>query len=132
MDDVTVLRIELEPGTEMWDKDDDRWRSELVDLRRLLEREIVDAVQPAPASPDGKGLALVPIVLCLGSAGVFTAMVETFKAWLARRPRQSSIEGRLEVDGKVMSFSFTGTNVDTSDLVALGQSAFAKGASDRE
>lgn len=126
MSEAVSVRITLEPGTDMWDKNDDRWRGDLIDLRRTLERDAPEAVEAVPAGSDGKGLVLAPIILALGSAGVFTAIVESLKAWLGRRPSTSTVSGQIEVDGKVTTFTFQGTHIDNSALVSVAKAALGK------
>ncbi|MGZ4761145.1 MAG: effector-associated constant component EACC1 [Ilumatobacteraceae bacterium] len=121
------IRVVVEPDTEKWDKDDDRWRLELIDLRQTLERDMPEAVEPAPKGPDGKGVFLVPVIMALGSAGVFTAMVESLKAWLHRRPSNVGLTGQVEIDGKVMKFAVNGSNVESSELVSIVTTAFKDG-----
>lgn len=126
------ITIEIAPGLEEWESsDDDRWRSDLFELRQEMERAAPEAVSDGIAAPGTKkGVELIEIIVALGSAGVFSAAVEAFKAWLAARPsgrRTISVtytvvdeDGRRRQGNAVI----TGDNVDSNELTAATGEVF--------
>jgi hypothetical protein len=67
-----------------YDPDDDQWLAQSADLYEALYRE-VDGFKRVPApGPAGTKGALDTVIIALGSAGAFTALVDCFRAWLAR------------------------------------------------
>lgn len=87
------LVVRVAPGADEWGTcDDDRWRHDLYELEQDLERALRGAVQPAVVRRDIKGVELIEVVLAFGSAGVFTAAVEVFKAWLAKKPDRRTLD----------------------------------------
>lgn len=124
-----VLVLSVEPGEEEWgSREDDRWREDLLELRKTLENNAPEAVEPAPAEEGSMGIALVPIIIALGHAGVFTAMVSGLKAWLSERPKRRTATVTVRVGDTVKTLTVTAENIDSSDLIALGKAALGEGA----
>jgi hypothetical protein len=120
--DAGVLVISFEPDDEEWGTRDDRWREDLFDLRTDLEREVPEAVEPEPPKSDAMGVEIVPVIVALAHAGVFTSMVAGLKAWLANRPKRRSITATWKIGDQTGTLTITADNIDGGALVALGQS----------
>jgi Effector Associated Constant Component 1 len=64
--------------------DDESWLKQSADLYQLLREEVPGCrVETLPPSPGTKG-AIDSIIVSLGSAGAFTAVVECWRLWLSR------------------------------------------------
>lgn len=95
--------------SERYAEDDERWLAQAHDLVNELRREVPVRTERA-AAPGTKG-AVDTVILALGSAGVFTAAVECFKAWLSR-DRSRKLELTVSVDGREEKYTLVGTGVD--------------------
>jgi hypothetical protein len=73
------LELVIEPRNAQYSPDDDRWRAHVVSLRQDLQAQ-VDTAERGRLVPGTKG-TLDELVVALGSAGAFTAMVDCFRAW---------------------------------------------------
>jgi Effector Associated Constant Component 1 len=78
-----VVRLHIAPGSERFDTDDERWRSQANDLYTELRREVDGVERQSTAVPGSKG-TIESVILALGSANAFGAAVLCFKAWLQR------------------------------------------------
>jgi hypothetical protein len=115
-----TLVVTIEPGEAEWgNREDDRWRRDLIELRAAVEREAGTAVAPAPVADNTMGIALIPIVIALGQAGVFTALVNGLKAFLSARPKHRSVTATVEIDGQIRTVTVTADNVDSNDLTKI-------------
>lgn len=115
------VTIEVAPSTAEWGAKNDRWREDLIELRQRLERELPAQVEPAEVEAGKLGLELIPIVVALGSAGVFTAMVDVFRAWLSERPGRREITAVITGPEGERTVTVTGDNVQSGDLAATLQ-----------
>lgn len=118
------LVLTVEPG-DFFAKDDNRYAGELRELRQIMERD-VEGVVPAEPGDGTRGIELVGVVVALGQAGVFTAVVSAFKAWLGRRPSRS-LEVSYEIDGHKGHLIIDATNVDSNDLTEVAEAALSAG-----
>ncbi|MDD7937552.1 hypothetical protein PHK61_03855 [Actinomycetospora lutea] len=124
------LTLEIVPGEDEWGtRSDDRWRADLLGLRREIERSVPSAVVPPAAAPGTKGVEVLDVIVTLGTAGVFTATVEAFRAWLQHKPGRRSIVVRWtsrDEDGRLRSgtTTVTGENVDSNDLSVVSSEVF--------
>jgi hypothetical protein len=99
MSKQVVFRVR--PDTEEWgSEDDDRWRTDLAELHRLLDRRLPDETQDPPVAEGTRGAAeLTDVIVALGSAGAISAAVEIFKTWVGARPGRRKVEVRVEAAG---------------------------------
>ena len=128
MSDIPVrgeleLELVIEARTNMYGRDDDRWRAQVALLRRELQASI-DTTERQRVVPGAKG-AIDELIVALGSAGAFTAMVECFRAWLGR-DRSRRIEVRWDVDGTERHVTFCGDAVDAETVREVARAAAAR------
>jgi len=80
--DPTPTRMTLVPFSTRYDLDDERWTSQVAQLRRSLQHEVgLDA--PARTTPGTKG-SVDELIVALGTSGAITAVVEIVRAFLDR------------------------------------------------
>src|ERR1700749_3605913 len=91
-----VLELAVEPRNDEYHPDDDRWREQVASFYRELDQQ-VDNERRNVIVPGTKG-SIEQIVIALGGAGVFSAVVECFHAWLAR-DRARSLDVRWDDGG---------------------------------
>ena len=79
------LLLVIDPRSEDYDPDDDRWRDQVTSLVAALHSEVdvAPAARSAADVQDSKG-AVEEIIISLGSAGAFTAAIQCLQAWLGR------------------------------------------------
>ena len=96
------LEIEFTAESGRYDADDSRWLEQVAQLYHTLRQEGA-AIRTVSAPAAGSKGTLETVIVALGSAQVFTAAVEVFRAWLARdRSRSLSIMvGRGETSRRV-------------------------------
>ena len=68
------LELVIEPRNDEYERDDDWWRARVSTLDRELQAR-VDMVERGRLVPGTRG-SIEQLVVALGSAGAFTAMVE--------------------------------------------------------
>lgn len=110
----------LEPRSDDYLPDDDRWRDQVSTLRGELRAQ-VDTRDRTRAVPGTKG-AIDDLIVSLGSAGAFTAMVECLRAWLAR-DRHRRIDVRWDENGTERFVTFSGDAVDRETVRTIAQAA---------
>lgn len=115
------FEFQLEPTTERYDPDDDRWRDQVSDLYVDLDEEVGGVRREVTPVAGTKG-GLEAMVLALGSAGAFTAAVEVFKAWL-RRDRSRGLDISWSSDGATHRVSVRGDDIDAEALQAVAEAA---------
>ncbi len=74
---VGSFEVAVEPRNESYDPDDDGWRDQAATLYADLDAR-VDVVRRARPVPGAKG-AVDQVIIALGSAGVFGAVVESLR-----------------------------------------------------
>ncbi|MGH8905542.1 MAG: effector-associated constant component EACC1 [Egibacteraceae bacterium] len=112
-----VYELVVEPGTDRFDPDDDRWRAQVGNFYAGLHSEVGGVRREWSEAPGTKG-GFETVVLALGSAGAFAAAVEYFRAWLGR-DRTRSIQITHTVDGREETFAIHGEAIDNAVLQAL-------------
>lgn len=121
-----AVSLTMVPAESEWGSRNDRWRSDLFELRQRIERAVPDRVA-SPQPVDGHmGLELAQIIVDLATAGVFTAAIEAMKAWLHEKPGRRAIVAEYEYDdnGTVRRgrATITADNIASNDVTtALGQ-----------
>jgi hypothetical protein len=115
-----ALDLVIEPRTERFDPDDDRWRRQVSDLVNGLDAEVGGIRRESEQVPGAKG-TVDTVILALGSAGAFTATVEFLRAWLTR-DRSRRLDLSWEADGRTEHVTVSG---DAIDMTALNRVAEA-------
>ena len=110
----------IEPRSDDYQPDDDRWRDQVVGLYSAL-REQADVVQRGRAVAGTKG-TLDAFVVALGSAGAFTATLECFRAWLSR-DRSRRIDVRWDENGAERFVTLTGDAIDVDSVREIAKAA---------
>src|SRR5262245_20731520 len=116
------LELVIEPRTDEYSRDDERWRAQVATLHRELQAR-VDTVARGRPVPGTKGM-IDELIVALGSAGAFTAMVECFRAWLGR-DKSRRIEVRWDEDGAERFVTFSGDAVDPETVREIARAAAA-------
>jgi hypothetical protein len=117
------LALVIEPRNAQYSPDDDRWRAQVVSLRQELRAQ-VDTTERGRLVPDTKG-TISELVVALGNAGAFTAMVDCFRAWLSR-DKDRRIDVRWDEDGVERYVTFTGQAVDRETVREVARAAAAR------
>ena len=117
---VGSFEMALEPRSVDYQPDDDRWRDQVVGLVSDLHRRADVERRSAPV--EGTKGTLDELVVALGSAGAFTAVVECLRAWLGR-DRSRRIDVRWEENGKQRYVTLTGDAVDVDSLRQIAKAA---------
>ena len=111
----------LEPQSDRYDHDDERWRDQVADLINGLDREVGGVRRELTGVASTKG-GIETVVVALGSAGAFTAAVEFFRSWLGRDRSRSLDISWLAEDGQCR-VSIRGDAVDQSTLQMVAAAA---------
>jgi Effector Associated Constant Component 1 len=118
-----LFEVAVEPHNDQYDPDDDRWRGQVVTLYQDLNAQ-VDTVRRGRPVEGTKG-AIDQVIVALGSAGVFTAMVDCLRAWLGR-DRDRRIDVRWVENGQERSVTLTGEAVDNRTVREIAKAAVAR------
>ncbi len=124
--DRPAVSLRMVPSESEWGSRNDRWRSDLFELRQRIERAVPDGVAPPQPVEGHMGIELAQIIVDFATAGVFTAAIEAMKAWLHEKPGRRAIDAEYEYDdngtvrrGRV---TITADNIASNDVtIALGQ-----------
>ena len=115
-----LFEVAVEARNDEYDPDDDRWRHQVADLYADLHAQ-VDVVQRGHPVEGAKG-TVDQLIIALGSAGAFQAVVDCFRAWLGR-DRDRRIDVRWEVNGAERSVTLTGEAVDVETIREIARAA---------
>jgi hypothetical protein len=118
------MDLRLEPVSGRFDPLDDQWLIQVGEFVVELNHEVGGVERLSQPVPGTKGSA-GHILLSLGSAGVLTASVEFFKAWLGR-DQTRSLKVTWTADGGLQTVELSGTDL-SKDVVDGVQQALAKG-----
>ena len=111
-----AMEIEITPGSETFESEDDRWLEQVAGLYDELREEGVPVREESRPVPGAKG-DIVTVIAALGSAGAFTAAITVFQAWLSRE-RTRHIRIRVKVGEEVTEVDFTG-DTDSATMERL-------------
>ena len=117
------FEIALEPRNDRYDPDDDGWQNQVATLYADLNAQ-VDTIRSARPVEGAKG-AVDQLIIALGSAGVFAAVVDCLRAWLGR-DRDRRIDVRWVENGMEQSVTLTGEAVDVKTLREIAKAAVAR------
>jgi hypothetical protein len=115
---VITVEMTFVARSDRFDADDERWLAQARSLVDELRQEVPTRTERS-ADPGTKG-TVDTVILALGSAGVFTAAVECFKAWLSR-DRSRRLELTVSVDGHEEKYTLVGTAVDDAAYDRLAE-----------
>ena len=107
------FKFTVDARNDQYDPDDDRWLGQVATLYQALDAS-VDLVTDQRQAPGAKG-AIDQLIVALGSAGAFEAVVVCFRSWLAR-DRDRRIDIRWAAGGVERSVTLTGDAMDTATL----------------
>jgi Effector Associated Constant Component 1 len=112
------FEIQVEPLTEAYGPGDARWFAQVAAFYDELRAGGIAIRAESTPIPNAKGDAAT-IIAAMGSAGVFTAAVAIFKAWLAR-DRTRSLKVLWEEGGQSREILVTAdTDNETLEHIAL-------------
>jgi Effector Associated Constant Component 1 len=117
------FEVAVEPRNDRYDPDDDGWRDQVAALYVDLDAQ-VDTARRGPPVEGTKG-AVDQLVIALGSAGVFAAVVDCLRAWLGR-DRDRRIDIRWVEGGEEQSVTLTGEAVDVKTVREIAKAAVAR------
>jgi len=117
------FEVAVDLHNDQYDPDDDRWQVQIATLYQDLDAR-VDTVRRGRPSPGAKG-TVDQLIIALGSAGTFQAVVDCFRAWLGR-DRDRRIDVRWDENGVERSVTLTGEAVDTETIREIGKAAVAR------
>lgn len=116
-----TFELVLEPQTDRYDADDDRWRAQVGEFLDALRHE-VGGVRRELIPVEGTKGSVESVVVALGSAGAFTAAVEFFRAWLSR-DKSRSLDITWAAEEGQCRLSIRGDAVDQSTLQVVAEAA---------
>lgn len=119
------FELRIEPGSEKFDANDDRWLQQVNTLSSDLQAEIGSVRTEREAVAGHKG-GVEALILALGSAGAFTAAIEIFKAWLSRSPDRV-LTLTVVRDGKEHQVSVSGKGMSEDTVKELMQAGLGDG-----
>jgi hypothetical protein len=111
-----AVEIEIAPGSETFEPEDDRWLTQVAGLYDDLRDGGIPVREESRPAPGEKG-DIVTIIAALGSAGAFTAAITAFQAWLSRE-RTRHLTLRWKVGDDVKEFVFDG-DTDSATMERL-------------
>ena len=117
------LEVVVEPRNDQYDPDDDGWQDQVRTLYADLDAS-VGTIRRSRRVDGAKGGA-DQLILALGSAGVFTAVVECLRAWLGR-DRDRRLDVRWVENGAERSVTLTGEAVDDETMREIARAAVAQ------
>jgi hypothetical protein len=118
------FELAIEPHNDQYHPDDDRWRDQVATLYADLHAQAGTIRRGTPVE-GAKGTA-DQLIIALGSAGVFGAVVDCFHAWLGR-DRDRRIDIRWDENGAERSVTLTGEAVDAATIAEVARAAIQRG-----
>jgi hypothetical protein len=117
------FEIMVEPRNDQYDPDDDGWQDQVRTLYADLDASVGTIGRSRPV--EGTKGGADQLILALGSAGVFTALVECLRVWLGR-DRDRRIDVRWVDNGAERSVTLTGEAVDDETMREIARAAVAQ------
>ncbi len=111
----------LEPHSDRYDDDDERWQNQVADLVSGLRQEVTGVRQGRTTVEGAKG-GVESVIVALGSAGAITAAVEFFRSWL-HRDRSRSLDISWAAEDGLRRVSIRGDAVDQATLQMVAEAA---------
>jgi Effector Associated Constant Component 1 len=119
-----ALLLTIRPASERYDRGDDRWLAQQVELFSNLRREVGGVRREADARAGQKG-AVETVILALASAGSVTAAVQCLRDWLTR-DRTRVVEIAYTVEGREERIALRGTHIDDETARQLTEIALSR------
>ncbi len=113
------FELVLEPRTDRFDADDERWLEQVSLLFRELQREVGGVTRRHRPVEGTKGGAET-VILALGSAGAFSAGLEVLRSWLGR-DRARRLDISYTVADRTESVSISGDAIDTDAMAKIAE-----------
>jgi hypothetical protein len=110
------MEITLTAVSDKYDAEDDRWRGQVGELVHQLRTE-TDALRLERKPVPGTNGAIDELIISLGSAGVFTAVEQVFRSWLARDKTRSIQLSYKDGQGHMQKLQVAASNA-TADVFA--------------
>jgi hypothetical protein len=111
-----AMEIEIAPGSETFEAQDDRWLTQVAGLYDELRAEGVPVREESIPAPGEKG-DISMIIAALGSAGAFTAAITVIQSWLSRE-RTRHVKIRVKDGDEVKEIDFDG-DTDSATMERL-------------
>ena len=118
------LDLVIETRSENYDRNDARWMAQVQELYKDLQREVGNIHKQVTPQEGIKG-GVETIILELVSAGVITAAVEIFKAWVAQ-DRSRSLKLSITREGKLQEFEISGKGMRSSVIQEFMNAALGR------
>ena len=118
-----LLEVTVEPHNDHYDCDDEGWRVQVGTLYQDLDAQVGTVRRGRPV--EGAKGAVDQVIVALGSAGVFTAVVDCLRAWLGR-DRDRRIDVRWVENGQERSVTLTGESVDNKTIREIARAAVTR------
>jgi len=118
------FELALEPRTDRYEPEDERWREQVSLLLHELQREVGGVTRRHEPVAGTKGGADV-VILALGSAGAFTATLEMVRAWLGR-DRSRKLDISYTVDDRTETVSIVGDAIDKEAMAKITDAVAAR------
>ena len=115
------LELALSVTSDDYDPNDPRWRAQLNDLYRMVRDQADDFRQEVEPVEGRKG-GIETIIVAMGTAGAFKAIVETFAHWLKRdRSRHIRLTTKQGDEERVIEVDANG--IDAATLTEILKTA---------
>lgn len=115
--EAAPFELVLEPRTDRFHADDDRWLAQVSLLFQELQREVGGVSRRHEPVAGTKGGVEV-VIMALGSAGAFTAGLEMLRSWLGR-DRSRKLDISYTVDGRTETVSIAGDAIDKDAIARI-------------
>ncbi len=114
-----VLDLIIEPRTDRYEPDDDRWLAQTNELYATLRKEVGGLCRESSPIEGTKG-TIETLILVLGSANALAAAVECFRHWL-RRDKTRSLHMSWTIDGHEHTATVRGDAIDQSTFQVIAE-----------
>jgi hypothetical protein len=114
-----ALDLVIEPRTDRYEPDDDRWLAQANELYINLRSE-VGGLRRKSAPVRGTKGTIETLILVLGSANALAAAVERFRHWL-RRDKTRSLHMSWTIDGHEHTATVRGDVIDQSTFQVIAE-----------
>jgi hypothetical protein len=111
-----AMEIQIAPGSETFEAQDDRWLTQVAGLYDELRAEGVPVREESTPARGEKG-DISMIIAALGSAGAFTAAITVIQSWLSRE-RTRHVKIRVKDGDEVKEIDFDG-DTDSATMERL-------------
>ncbi len=117
------LEVIVEARSDDYAPDDDRWRDQATTLYQEVRAQVPTSVRGQLVA--GSKGSVDDLIVALGSAGAFTALVDCVRAWLGR-DRARRVDVRWDEGGQEHHVTFSGDAVDAETMHEIARAAAAR------